>query len=257
MVVCAGMGSANLRETMSTPNLNFERAVSEGESASPDQCAYCGRGITGEYYRVGGHLACPVCAQQAQSLMPLAAHKTFMHSLSYGAAAAVLGCLGYALIAILTGWTIGYAAMGVGYMIGWAMRRAARGHGGRRYQIAAALLAYAAVSIATIPIIWHADLKDGRITSQQVSTATNGTQGQTSVNSSGAERQSVGGFLVAVVELFGLGLFSPFAELAGPSLGGGLLDLFIIFIGMRFAWQMMAVKTVSVEGPFESLPTVP
>jgi hypothetical protein len=155
----------------------------------------------------------------------------------------VLGCLGYALIAILTGWTIGYAAIGVGYMIGWAMRRAAKEHGGRRYQIAAALLTYAAVAMATIPIVFHSDMKEGLITKQQASVATSGNQGQITADSTKPEHLSVGGFLVPVIELIGLGFFSPFAELAGPSFGAGLLDLFIIFIGMRFAWQMMAVKT--------------
>jgi hypothetical protein len=245
---------------MSTPNLNFERAVYKGEAASPDQCAYCGRGITSEYYRVGGHLACAVCAQQAQSLIPPDAHKVFMHSLSYGAAAAVLGCLGYALVAILTGWTIGYAAIGVGYIIGWAMRRGARGHGGRRYQIAAALLTYAAVAVSFVPIAIHASLKEKAAT-HQTGSATAGGGGSTqshgdSTESSAGGTKGVGGFVVALLELLGLGLISPFLELS-TSFGGGLLGLFIIFIGVRFAWQMMAVQTVPVEGPFESLPTVP
>jgi hypothetical protein len=119
---------------MTTPPLNFQRAQYEGERASQDECVYCERGIATEYYRVGGHMACPVCAQQAQSLTPPNSHKVFLHALSLGAAAAVVGCIGYALIRIVTGWTIGYAAIGVGFLIGWAMRKTAGQHGGRRYQ---------------------------------------------------------------------------------------------------------------------------
>jgi hypothetical protein len=245
---------------MSTPPLNFQRAVYEGETPANDQCAYCGRGITKEYFRVGGHIACQVCAQQAQSLVPPDSHKVFLHALSYGAAAAVLGCAGYALISIMSGWTIGYAAIGVGYIIGWAMRRAAKGHGGRRYQIAAALLTYAAVAVAFVPMAIHSNIK-GKAAERDAqkssisSSATPVTPADDSHSTSASDHLTgAGGFALTVLELLGIGLISPFLEMSS-SFGGGLLNLFIIFIGVRFAWQMMAVRSVSVEGPFESLPT--
>lgn len=241
---------------MATPPLNFNRAVYEGDAAPPDQCAYCGRRITDQYYRVGGHMACPVCAQKAQSLVPPDDHKVFLHALSYGAVAAVLGCAGYALVTISTGWTIGYAAIAVGYLIGWAMRKAAKQHGGRRYQWAAAILTYAAVAVAFIPMVLHEDYEkkseQNRVT-QSSPAPTDGAK--TTPNAAPDTSSSAGGFAVAVVELLGLGLVSPFLELTG-SFFSELLNLFIIFIGVRFAWQMMAVRTVSVEGPFESTQAV-
>jgi hypothetical protein len=240
---------------MATPPLNFQRAVYEGESPAPDQCVYCGRGITNEYFRVGGHMACTACAQQAQSLTPPDAHSVFVHALSYGAIAAIVGCIGYALIVITTGWTIGYAAIGVGYLVGWAMRNAAKQHGGRRYQWAAALLTYAAVAVAFVPIVIHANNKQreerSRVTQSSGTTAT-GSSATTQTEPTPHQQSSPGRFAFAMLELLGLGLISPFLELTG-SFFGGLLNLFIIFIGVRFAWQMMAVKTVSVEGPFEAV----
>jgi len=246
---------------MTTPPLtplSFQQAVYEGDPAPADQCAYCGRGITNEYFRVGGHLACPVCAQRAQSLVPPNAHSVFLHALSYGAVAAVLGCIGYALLVILSGWSIGYAAIGVGYMVGWAMRRAAKGHGGRRYQVAAALLTYAAVAVAFVPIALHSigekKAKQAHVSQQSV-TSPDGSQNEapTAAVSPKAGGSHWGKFLVGIVVLLGIGLISPFLQLTG-SIAGGLLNLFIIFIGVRFAWQMMAVKTVSVDGPFEAVP---
>jgi len=237
---------------MSTPPLNFQRAIFAGD-ATTDQCAYCGRGITGEYFRVGGHLACPVCAQQAQSLVPPDEHKVFLHALSFGVAAAILGCIGYATLRIATGWTIGYAAIGVGYMVGWAMRRAAKQHGGRRYQWAAALLTYAAVAVAFVPVALHA------ISTHRAEQSHVQQQGTSSPDSAAPAPKaaparpaaSLGRFFGSVLLLLGIGLISPFLELTG-SVAGGLLNLFIIFIGVRFAWQMMAVKTVSVDGPFQT-----
>jgi uncharacterized membrane protein len=244
---------------MSTPPMNFQKAIYEGDTPAPDQCAYCGRGIASEYFRVGGHLACPICAQKAQSLVAPDSHKVFMHALSYGAAAALLGCAGYALITILSGWSIGYAAVGVGYVIGWAMRRAAKQHGGRRYQIAAALLTYAAVAVAFVPIQIHNSMKEKASERDAArgavsSTATPGGA-VTDAPKESTHMMGVGEFALGILELLGVGLISPFLELTA-STSGGLLNLFIIFIGVRFAWQMMAAQSVDVEGPFEAVPTV-
>ena len=244
---------------MTNPPLNpmsFQRAVYEGDPPPADQCAYCGRGLPTEYFRVGGHLACTACAQRAQSLVPPNAHSVFLHSLSYGAVAAILGCIGYALIVIVSGWSIGYAAIGVGYMIGWAMRRAAKEHGGRRYQVAAALLTYAAVAVAFVPIALHSigqkNARQAQV-AQQSSTSPDGSQAKAPAVRTKAQGSHWGKFFLGIAALLGIGLISPFLELTS-SFVGGLLNLFIIFIGMRFAWQMMAVKTVSVDGPFEAVP---
>jgi hypothetical protein len=47
---------------------------------------------------------------------------------------------------------IGYLSLGVGYLVGKAMMAGSHGVGGRRYQIGAVLLTYAAVSMSAIPI---------------------------------------------------------------------------------------------------------
>lgn len=246
---------------MTTPPLNFDRAQYEGETVSQNDCVYCGRGITTEYYRVGGHMACPVCAQQAQSLVPPNSHNVFLRALSLGAAAAVVGCVGYALIIILTGWTIGYAAVGVGFLIGWAMRKTAGQHGGRRYQWAAALLTYAAVAVAFVPIFLHQmnkDKADEANTHQQTPSTSATASSQNGVASKPdvpkEESVGLGKFALSCVVLLGFGLISPVLEIMG-SPAHGLLNAFIIFIGVRYAWQMMAVRTVEVDGPFEAATT--
>jgi hypothetical protein len=235
---------------MSTPPLSFERASYADDPAGPDQCAYCQRAIAGEYFPVSGNLACPGCAERAQSLIPPNSHGAFVRALSYGAAAAVLGCIGYALLVIWTGWTIGYAAIGVGFMIGWAMKRGAAGNGGRRYQVAAALLTYMAVAMAFIPIALHEPDEAKKPDARQTANAGGGGGAQGGAQSGKpAKTNGAGGFFLAVGELIGLGLVAPFAVLAG-SFGSGLLNLFIIFIGVRYAWNSMAPPRVQVEGPY-------
>ncbi len=60
-----------------------------------------------------------------------------------------------------------------------------------------------------------------------------------------------GEFVLSCFVLLGFGLISPVLEITG-SPAHGLLNAFIIFIGVRYAWQMMAVRTVEVDGPFET-----
>jgi hypothetical protein len=242
---------------MSTPPLSFDRASYAGDPAGPDRCAYCQSEIAGDYYRVSGNLACNVCAQKAQSLIPPNSHGAFARALSYGAAAAVLGCIGYALVTISTGWTIGYAAIGVGWIIGWAMKRGADGNGGRRYQVAAAALTYAAVAVAFVPIFLH----EAETPAVKTATVTQGADTGSSADTPGAgpvldkpaqtprQKRTASSTGLQIGALLLLGLVSPFLLLFG-SFFHGALNLFIIFIGVRFAWQAMTPPHVEVEGPY-------
>ncbi len=250
---------------MTLDSLHFEKAQYTGDSLSPDQCAYCHHGITAEYYRVAGHLACPACAARAQSLVPPNSHKVFARSLSYGAAAAIVGCVAYALFVILSGWTLGWAAIGVGYLVGWAMKRGAGEHGGRRFQVSAALLTYAAVAVAFIPVQLHEIGKHRAVQQDMAQKAAQRPTGpgngpatnQASVNQPvAAKAPSFGGFLIAIGLLLGVGLISPFL-LFSVSFGGGLLNLFIVFLGVQMAWRLMARPVMDVEGPYEAISQPP
>jgi hypothetical protein len=262
--------------SLSQPLPNFDRAEFHDDPPPPDQCAYCHRGITAEYFRVNGNLACASCAQQAQSLVPPDSHKAYSRALLFGIGGAILGCIGYALVQILTGWTIGYAAVGVGYLVGKAMKSGSRGLGGRRYQITAALLTYAAVAISFVPVAMHEYSKKA---SQHVAVAApqtapveskNATSGAFPVPGDAASQKaapatpavpapaakpapSFGKFLLGIAMLLGIGLISPFLALAS-SPAGGLLGLFIIFIGISAAWRLTHQPRAEVDGPFEHSP---
>ena len=77
-------------------------------------------------------------------------HAAYMRAILFGVGAAILGMIIYATFTIVTGLIVGYVSLGVGWMVGTAMKKGSRGVGGRRYQIAAALLTYAAVSMAAV-----------------------------------------------------------------------------------------------------------
>jgi hypothetical protein len=144
-------------------------------------------------------------------------HDRFVHAILYGAVAAIVGSVGYAAFTIVTHIQIGYLAVGVGYLVGKAMLHATRGLGGRKYQIASAVLTYLAVSMAAVPeILW-------------------------SMRSRGMDISHISSRGIAFLAQYGIA--SPFLELQ-QSLGGGLIGLFILFIGIRAAWNFTADRRI-------------
>jgi hypothetical protein len=239
---------------MSITPATFDRAEFHSDPPPPDSCAICQRGLATEYFRVGGHLACRPCADQAQSVVLPDSHKAYSRALLFGIGAAIAGCVGYTLMA-MTGFMIGYVAIGVGWLVGKAMKAGSHGRGGRRYQITAALLTYAAISMSFVPIAIRDLSQHGPATTAAEQHAAEHPGSQTS-NQTAPQKPApltAGGFLKAIAILFGIGLISPFLMLAG-SFGHGLFGLFFLFIGIQTAVVLTKKHQVEVDGPFESIP---
>lgn len=237
----------------SSPTLSFDRARYAGDPPPPDSCAFCHRGLESEYFRVNGHMACSTCARQAQRLVPPDSHKAFSRAVLFGVGAAIVGCIGYALFEILTGIMMGWIALIVGLFVGRAMKIGSRGLGGRRYQITAALLTYAAVAVAFVPVALHemSVKQDAHKAAVQQAQADHPYPGDSGAPSQPSSRPApgFGGFLLGVLMLLGLGLISPLLAFTA-SIPSALLNLFIIFIGVQMAWRHMASPPANVEGPF-------
>jgi hypothetical protein len=243
--------------SLSSPLPNFDRAEFHNDPPAPDRCAYCHRGITTEYFRVAGHLACPSCARQAQELTPPDSHKAYSRAVLFGIGAAIAGCIGYSLIQAM-GFMIGFVAIGVGWLVGTAMKKGSRGLGGRRYQITAALLTYTAISMAFIPILFKA-VEEHRATHHTAAAQSSATSPAISPEGSTATAPkpatvSIGGFLLAIGMVLGLGLISPILKFSF-SIGSGLFGVLFLFIGIQTAWKLTARVAVDVEGPFEQAPS--
>src|SRR5271170_469995 len=128
-----------------------------------DTCKSCKQAITGRYYRINGSLACERCTEQVKTQIPKDSHSAFVRGLAFGIGGAILGLILYSGFGILTGIVIGYISLAVGFIVGKAIRFGSGGIGGRRYQIAAGLLTYAAVSMAAVPIGISMAIKDKKI----------------------------------------------------------------------------------------------
>jgi hypothetical protein len=183
----------------------------------------------------------------------------FTRGLIFGIGGAILGLIIYAVFAIVTGLMIGYVSLAVGYIVGKAMKKGSGGAGGRRYQIAAVVLTYAAVSLAAIPIYISVYAKQQSSKSAQTqqqemqssqapeSPAADSDQPTTAAHAhSGSDI-----FATALVKLAMIGLASPFLELADDPVHG-LIGLVILFVGIRIAWKIAAGSETQILGPFEN-----
>jgi len=239
-----------------SPSPQFGTAEYVG-TAGGDHCQFCHQPIAANYFRVNNAMACASCADHARSELAKDTHSAFVRAVLFGAAAAVLGLILYAAFEITTSITIGYAALAVGWIIGKAMITGSGGIGGRRYQIVAVLLTYAAVSLAAVPVgIHYNGLHEKSAPSSPASEPDSRSADSPDSSSPGADSTPVkqqSGFGAAMVQLAFLGLASPFLELASNPFNG-LIGLFILFIGMRFAWRFTAGRPAEVLGPYEIEP---
>jgi len=226
-----------------------------------DVCKLCQMPIGASYYRLNDAMVCPSCAEKLQRERRQDTHAAFVRAITAGIGAAIAGLIGYALLAILLqGWVISYMSFAVGWLVGIAMMKASGGVGGRRYQIAAVLLTYAAVSMAAIPIwIYFADQHKPKQTEQQKLAAEqrqledeSGQGHQESGPAAEPEKPAltVGAWLGRVALL---GLASPFIQLKGDPFWGAM-GLVILFVGMKIAWRMTAGRPFEAMGPFENSP---
>src|SRR6476646_7602625 len=122
-----------------------------GTSQTGDTCKVCKHPVGRTYYRANNAVVCGRCKRQ----IPQDSHAAFVRAILFGVGGFAVGMALYAGFVIATGISIGYLALAVGFIIGKAMMTGSKGVGGRRYQIVAVLLTYAAVSIAYVPILIH------------------------------------------------------------------------------------------------------
>jgi hypothetical protein len=227
--------------------------TAEYSGPAGDRCAVCQQPVTAYYYRVNGKMACASCAERLQRELPQDSHTAFVRGLIFGIGAAIIGLVFYAGFTIVTGLYIGYVSLAVGWLIGKAMMLGSKGKGGRRYQISAVALTYAAVSLAAIPIAIHYQIKarneGSAIESKQLSSPDGKTaQPEQGKPDSSSPKMSFG---AALAQLLLIGLASPFLELQDPV--HGVIGLVILLVGLRIAWKItQGSRTVDVQGPYDN-----
>jgi hypothetical protein len=249
-------------DNLTNPSPQFSTAEYAATPGS-ERCKSCDQTLGSQYYRVNGALTCAYCTEQTKLRLPQDSHPTFVRGLVFGIGGAILGLALYSAFGIITGLMIGYISLAVGYIVGKAMMKGSNGIGGRRYQIAAVLLTYAAVSMAAIPIGISQIIKQKKEHSQAVTNQAAPARVQSDPplqtapmadadepnqpSASTKPKMSMG---AALGMLAVAGLASPFLELQDPV--HGAIGLIILFVGIRIAWSLTAGAKVDILGPFKT-----
>jgi hypothetical protein len=221
---------------------------STAEFVGTEHCRICNRLLDAEYYRVNGQMACKICALQASEGQPTDSHAAFLRGLLFGVGAAILGLILYSTVAVATGWTIGYLGLAVGWLVGKGMIKGSNGLGGRRYQIAAVILTYFAISLSAIPVgISYAMKHRPASVGRQAPGSPDSTNDNASQPASSSAHETQFGAFAGQLLLYGVA--SPFLEFTG-NIASAAIGLFILFIGLRIAWTMTAARPLAVDGPY-------
>jgi Flp pilus assembly protein TadB len=236
--------------------LQFDTAVPSvapsGVITAGVTCTVCQRAVSDEYFDVNGQSVCDGCRTQlAQLAQTPRRWGLFVKAGLFGLVAAILGAILYYAVIAITDFEIGVVAIAIGYMVGWAIRKATANRGGRRYQVLALVLTYWAVGLAYTPLTFQqlaeADRKEQaqKATDTAVPAPTEPPDAATAIN-----------IPMVLAILVGFSLALPVMVVFG-SLPGGLLSALIIGIGMRQAWQMTAVAPLQISGPYRIAAAAP
>jgi hypothetical protein len=138
----------------SSDSLQFEKA--EFAQAAPGKvtCAACKQSIPDSYFHVNRVVVCAPCKEKIQtSGVGRLSFKGFGMSVVCGVAAALLGALVWYAVRELTGYELGLLGIGLGLLVGIAVRIGSRGWGGWQYQLLAMVLTYSAIASSYVPPI--------------------------------------------------------------------------------------------------------
>jgi hypothetical protein len=219
-------------------NLQFEHAELLAPDASPRTCAGCHAVIHETYYTSGGRLICTQCADRIHARKPPEpATQALLRAAFYGAGAALLGTIVYFGVLALSGYEIGFIAVGVGWLVGKAVRKGGDGCGGWKLQALAVGLTYCSIVGSYVPLAMRT------IVARQSQPATSAAE-RPALQSGESSGAAGVGLMPGLLMLFGYALAAPF--LAGYR---NILGLFIIGLGVYEAWRLNRRPQLVLRGP--------
>jgi hypothetical protein len=230
-------------------DLQFDRAETSRPPAGLALCAACKRPLGNDYYLVRSARICAFCRESLnRELVGGSGAGRLLKAAFLGLLAALVGGGLWALFIYTTNIMIGFIAVGLGYLVGIAVRKGAGGRGGRRYQVLALSLVYFGVATAYMGLV-IAELGKSKAPAGVVQTA-----GKPPDPKPGDAKESAAPASVHPGAAGCFGALGKFALLyAGMPVLVGKDDPFT-FLFLAFAlweaWKLNAGVTVNVKGPF-------
>jgi hypothetical protein len=237
--------------------LQFDRVITESaSSAVPSKlavtCAACHTSIETEYYHFNGNVLCSRCRTALESAVDTPRGFTPLITAGvFGLGAGVFGAVIYYAVMAIAHLEIGIVAILIGYMVGYAVRKGARGRGGLRFQVVAVALTYVSVALAYTPIAIKQAIADRTAQKAQApTTETDSQAGAASGNTHAIPAKPSGGRPVLAFALLLAFVAALPVLIVLSSFPSGLISAFIIFIGMRQAWRMTGAPALEILGPY-------
>ncbi|MBS1829756.1 MAG: hypothetical protein JST93_30935 [Acidobacteria bacterium] len=231
----------------SVDSLQFQTAdIAEKKPA----CSQCSTLLENEYYQLAGADICPACANAFQTGQQRPKQTWVMQGFLYGLGAAIGCSIVYAAIVWITNFELSLMAIVVGYVVGKAVLRGARGLGGRRCQMVAVALTYFSITTSYLPLMFKAFAEKAE---SEAKAAQKGKPPANPVRveevKQSREPMTAGGLAVGVGVLLVFSMVAPFFGITEGF--NGMLGLFIIFIGLHQAWKLTARDERLLMGPYQ------
>ena len=244
-----------------------QSSQSEGQPAATGfPCSHCGTPISDRYYSLNTALLCAPCAASAKRELERSdSWGAFLRAGVYGFGGAIVGAIVFYGVIALTNLIIGFTAIVTGYIVGWSVRKGARGLTRRRYQWMALALTYFSVGLSIVPLAIQAALRHGPhvapATAQSAPASADSLPSPDSVAVADAAPRVVQQGVpqapkkyrpplpIRLIEVAWIVLKLP-VLFVFMSMPGGIISAFIIALGMRQAWQMTAGHPVEIAGPY-------
>ena len=192
------------------------------QGASSKRCLICSDQISHQYFLIRKRTVCEVCAEKARAGMRTDSFGAFLRALVFGLGGAILGMILYSSFTMATGWSIGYLAFAIGFIVGKAAQKGSNGAGGFRIQCIAALLTYLAITFNALPeLLVNAYAHPGSVTN----------------------------WARTLEETVSTAIQAPFLRIEGDPLKAAI-GLFVLFLGPFIASQLTQARTLSVDGPY-------
>jgi hypothetical protein len=240
-------------QTAGSEQLQFDRVVvADAAGAQPHTgitCSVCHLAIPTEYYTVNGHVVCAHCRENIEDAVetPRGAGTLLVAAL-FGLGAGLAGAFIYFAVIYFANLEIGIVAILIGYMVGYAVRKGARGRGGLRFQILAIALTYGSIAMAYAPLVVIAAVKDSHEAQGPGAAARQNTQSvRPAPRAESRERPPAA---IVLAEMLAFIAVLPVLVIWN-TLPSGLITVVIIFIGMRQAWRMTGAPPITVFGPYQ------
>jgi hypothetical protein len=250
-----------------TPDgLQFDQAeFADGQGGSPSVCALCAQPLQGSYYTLNGHSSCETCkAGFVAQFQGGSGFARFLKATVFGVIGGLIGATIYYGVAKIAGYELALISIATGWLVGKGVSIGNGHRGGKRYQLLAVAITWAAIAAAFVPFMDEAFQQEAAAREfVQPAAAETPVEGTTNSGDAGDSEPAAPGsgdefeftelpLLVRWAIYYPFAFALPFLNIAESPMG-----VLILLIGLWTAWGTNKKVEFHVSGPHALAPPSP